>query len=48
LALTFRHVFLAACLGLLAAFTFLALMEERPLGERTSPKMDGGTPDKPA
>ncbi|WP_457107913.1 MDR family MFS transporter [Methylobacterium sp. P5_C11] len=48
LALTFRYVFLAACLGLLAAFTFLALMEERSLGERTSPKMDGGAPDKPA
>ena len=39
LALTFRYVFLAACLGLLGAFTFLALMEERPLRERTSPKM---------
>ena len=48
LALTFRYVFAAACLGLLAAFAFLALMEERPLGERSSPRMDGGTPDKPA
>ncbi|WP_409568380.1 MDR family MFS transporter [Methylobacterium sp. J-072] len=34
LALTFRSVFAAACLGLVAAFGFLAYMEERPLGER--------------
>jgi MFS family permease len=34
LALTFRWVFLAACFGLVAAFGFLAYMEERPLGER--------------
>lgn len=47
LALTFRYVFLAACLGLFAAFAFLAIMEERPLGERSSPKMDGRTSDKP-
>jgi hypothetical protein len=48
LALTFRHVFLAACLGLLGAFTFLALMEERPLRERTSPRMAAETPDASA
>ncbi|MET3481862.1 MULTISPECIES: MDR family MFS transporter [unclassified Methylobacterium] len=41
LALTFRFVFMAACLGLLGAFTFLALMEERPLRERASPRMGG-------
>ena len=34
LAATFRHVFLAACLCLILAFVFLALLEERPLGER--------------
>lgn len=48
LALTFRYVFLAACLGLLGAFTFLALMEERPLRERTSPKMAAETPEASA
>ena len=41
LAQTFRSVFLAACLGLVAAFAFLAFMEERPLGERPAPKTDG-------
>ncbi|UMY16037.1 MFS transporter [Methylobacterium organophilum] len=34
LALTFRSVFAAACLGLILAFGFLALMEERPLREQ--------------
>jgi len=43
LALTFRSVFLAACLGLMAAFGFLAYMEERPLGERPAAK-PGGAP----
>jgi MFS family permease len=48
LALTFRYVFLTACLGLLAAFAFLALMEERPLRERSSPRMDGTRPETSA
>ena len=39
LALTFRWVFVAACVGLLLALGFLALMEERPLRERASPKL---------
>lgn len=34
LAGAYRSVFLAACLCLLLALTFLALLEERPLGER--------------
>ncbi|MDP4023495.1 MDR family MFS transporter [Methylobacterium sp. NEAU 140] len=34
LALTFRWVFWAACAGLVLALIFLALVEERPLGER--------------
>ena len=34
LAAAFRHVFMAACLCLVLVFVFLALLEERPLGER--------------
>ncbi len=41
LALTFRWVFSAACLGLLLAWLFLALMEERPLRDRRRERLDG-------
>ena len=40
LALTFRWVFWAACLGLCLAWTFLILMEERPLRDRRAQKLD--------
>ena len=40
LAATFRWVFSAACLGLLLAWLFLALMEERPLRDRRAAKLD--------
>ena len=45
LAITFRWVFVAAGIGLLLAVTFLALMQERPLRERTLPKV--GEPSGP-
>ena len=41
LALTFRWVFSAACLGLLLAWLFLALMQERPLRDRRRDRLDG-------
>ncbi|MGI3902439.1 MAG: MDR family MFS transporter [Janthinobacterium lividum] len=40
LALTFRWVFWAACLGLCLAWLFLILMEERPLRDRRAQKLD--------
>ena len=40
LAATFRWVFSAACVGLLLAWCFLALMEERPLRDRRASKLD--------
>jgi MFS family permease len=47
LALTFRSVFLAACLGLMGAFAFLAYMEERPLGERPAARTGAPAADTP-
>ncbi len=48
LALTFRYVFLAACLGLLAAFAFLALMEERPCASTVRRGWTGTPPETSA
>ena len=46
LALTFQWVFGAACFGLLLAFVFLALMEERPLGGGRSVENDEAAPER--
>ena len=40
LAATFRWVFSAACLGLLLAWLFLGMMEERPLRDRRKETLD--------